>query len=92
VTTKVSDELLKLLKEAEREEPDREIPVIITVKAGTDRAALEAKGFRIQRVFEIISAISGTLTAAEANELAQLDQVELIEYDGPVWALSDDAQ
>ena len=92
MTTKVSDELLKQLEEAEKEEPQREIPVIVTIKAGADPTTLEQKGFRIQRIFESISAISSTLTAAEVNELAQLDQVEVIEYDGPVWALSDDVK
>lgn len=89
MTTKVSDELLKQLEEAEKEEPQREIPVILTITAGADPATLQQKGLRIRRIFEGISAISGTLTAAEVSELAQLDQVEVIEYDGPVWALSD---
>jgi hypothetical protein len=92
MTTKVSDELLKQLEEAEKEEPQREIPVIVTITADADPTTLEQKGFRIQRIFESISAISGTLTAAEVNELAQLDQVEVIEYDGAVWALSDDVK
>lgn len=92
MTTKVSDELLKQLGEAEREEPQRKIPVIVTIKAGADPTTLEQKGLVIQRIFESISAISSTLTAAEVNELAQLDQVEVIEYDGSIWALSDDVK
>jgi hypothetical protein len=83
----MDDELLKQLKEAEEKEPQREIPVIITVQAGADLAALEQKGLRIQRVIESISAICGTLTAAEANELTLLDQVERMEYDGTVYAI-----
>jgi len=89
MNAKVSDEFLKQLEETEREDPQREIPVIVTIKAGTNVDTLKQRGLRIQRLFENISAISGTLTAAGIKNLAQLDQVVLIEYDGPVWALSD---
>lgn len=92
MTTKVSDELLKQVEEAEKEEPQQEIPVIVTITAGTDPMIMQQKGLRIQRIFKNISAISGTLTAAEVKELAQLDQVEVIEYDGPVWGLSGDVK
>jgi len=92
MTTKVSDELLKQVEEAEKEEPQQEIPVIVTITAATDPMIMQQKGLRIQRIFKNISAISGTLTAAEVKELAQLDQVEVIEYDGPVWALSGDVK
>ena len=92
MTTKVSDELLKQVEEAEQEEPQREIPVIVTVTAGTDPISIQQKGLRIRRIFTNISAISGTLTAAGLKDLAQLDEVQVIEYDGPVWALSDDVK
>jgi hypothetical protein len=87
VTAKVSDELLKRLEEAEQTEPQREIPVIVTIAVDADLAELERKGLKVQQTFQNISAVSGTLTAAEANEVAQWDQVERIEYDGAVWAL-----
>lgn len=86
MTAKISDELLKRLDEAEKAEPQRELPVIVTITTGADLDALEQKGLKIQGTFESISAISGTLTAAQVNEVAQLDQVENIEYDGEVWA------
>jgi hypothetical protein len=92
VTKKVNDELLRQLEEAAKQDSQREIPVIVTVAVGADPATLEQKGLRIQYIFDEISAISGTLNAAAVNELAQLDQVEVIEYDGQVWALSDDVE
>ena len=92
MATKVSDELFKQVEEAEKKEPQREIPVIVTITAGTDPIMMQQKGLRIQRIFKNISAISGTLTAAEVKELAQLNQVEVIEYDGSVWAVSDDVK
>jgi hypothetical protein len=87
MSTKVSDALLKRLEEAALAEPQREIPVIVTLTEGTDLAALEAKGLKIQRTFQNMSAVAGTLTVAEANAIEQLDQVRAIEYDEKAWAL-----
>jgi hypothetical protein len=41
MTTKISNELLKRINEATIAEPQREIPVIVTVTSGTDLAELE---------------------------------------------------
>jgi hypothetical protein len=87
MTTKISDELLKRLDEAAIAEPQREIPVIVTITAGTDLTALEQKGLKIQRTFQNSSDIAGTLTAAEVNPVAELDSVVTIDYDGTAWAL-----
>lgn len=87
MTTKISDELLKQLDEAAIAEPQREIPVIVTITAGTDLTALEQKGLKIQRTFQNSSDIAGTLTAAEVNSVAELDSVVTIDYDGTAWAL-----
>jgi hypothetical protein len=87
MTTKISDELLKQLNEAAVAEPQREIPVIVTVTAGTDPALLEEKGLKIQRTFQNISDIAGTLTVAEVDPVAALDSVVAIDYDGTAWAL-----
>lgn len=91
MSTKVNDELFRHLEEAEKVEPQREIPVIVTFTKGTDLAALEQKGLKIQRTFENISGVSGTLTAAAIKEVARLDQVERIEFDGEgVWPLENE--
>ena len=87
MTTKISDELLKQLNEAAVAEPQREIPVIVTVTAGTDPALLEEKGLKIQRTFQNISDIAGTLTVAEVDPVAALDSVVAIDYDGTAWTL-----
>jgi len=84
MTAKIDDELLKRLEKAE---PQQEIPVIVTVKPGADLSGLKQKGLKIEHTFDHIPAVSGTLTAAIANDVAQSDQVESIEYDGKVWAL-----
>ena len=87
MTTKISNELSKRLHEAAIAEPQREIPVIVTITPGTDPAVLEEKGLRIQRTFQNSSDVAGTLTVAEVNPVADLDSVVAIDYDGTAWAL-----
>lgn len=87
MSTKISDELLKRLDEAAIAEPQREIPVIVTITSGTDLAVLEEKGLKIQRTFQNSSDIAGTLTVAEVNPVAELDSVVAIDYDGTAWIL-----
>ncbi len=84
MTAKINDELMQELKRAEQTDPQREIPVIVTVNGPINRAELEENGLQITDVFDFISAVSGTLTPAEAQALAQLDQVKSIEFDGEV--------
>jgi tripartite-type tricarboxylate transporter receptor subunit TctC len=87
MSTKISNALSRRLNEARTTDPQREVPVIVTIKAGTDLAALEQNGLKIQRSFQNIPAVAGTLAAADVNALAQLDQVEKIEPDETAWAL-----
>jgi ribosomal protein L11 len=87
MTTKISNELLKRINEATIAEPQREIPVIVTVTPGTDLDELEEKGLKVQRTFQNSSDIAGTLTVAEVNPVAALDSVVAIDYDGTAWAL-----
>jgi len=84
MTAKISDELMQELERAEQADPQREIPVIVTTAGPINRAELEEKGLLIAQVFEFISAVSGTLTPAEAQALAQSDQVKSIEFDSEV--------
>jgi hypothetical protein len=84
MTAKISPELLRECERTEQTEPQREIPVIITVTDWARRSELDEKGLRVSHAFENISAIAGTLTCAEVEAVAQLDQVEIIEFDGEV--------
>jgi hypothetical protein len=88
---KISAELLQELKRFEQTEPQREISVIITLNDWSKRGELEEKGLRVTHAFENISAVSGTLTPAEVEAVAQLDQVKLIEFDGEVRIASAEA-
>jgi hypothetical protein len=78
MTTKLTEELARRLEGADAEEM---VPVIVTVRPGADVSQLEHHGLVIERRFESIPSIAGTLKAAEAGGLAALDQVELIEPD-----------
>jgi hypothetical protein len=84
MSAKINDELMQELKRAEQTDPQSEIPVIVTVNGPINQAELEEKGLRITNVFDFISAVSGTLTPAAAQALAQLDQVKSIEFDSEV--------
>jgi hypothetical protein len=88
MAARIDAELLKEIERFEITEPKREIPVIITVNDWTRRSELEEKGLRVAHEFEIISAVSGTLKPAEVSNVAQLTQVENIEFDGEVRAIS----
>jgi len=87
VSAKISEAFARMLEEAYAEAPEKEIPVIVTITAGSDVETLARKGLKVQRVFENVPAVSGTLTATEVRELAEVEQVEKVEYDGEVHAL-----
>ena len=84
---KIGSELLKQIEKAKKEDPHRDIPVILTTRSDADPQLLEQKGLKIRNIFESISAISGTVDINDVNELSQLDQVIKIEYDGEVHTL-----
>lgn len=87
MSAKISEELARMVEEAHAEAPEREIPVIVTITEGSDVETLSRKGLKVQRVFENVPAVSGTATATEVRELAEVHQVERVEYDGEVHAL-----
>lgn len=84
---KVNEALAEQMGEARRLDPQREIPVVVTIKPGTDPAILTQRGLKIEHTFEDIHAVSGTLVADEVDALAQLSEVESIEFDGTAWAV-----
>lgn len=89
MSSKIDPKLSQRLQQTQTTEPHREIPVIVTLNQGADVLELERRSFKIQHRFKSISAVSGTMTAAGVNQLAQLDSVAGIEYDEPAWALEE---
>lgn len=90
MTAKISPELVEQINAAKDEDPKQELPVIITLKPGTDPSNFKMESVKIQRIIKSISVISGKIAASEIETLSNLDQVELIEYDGTVYALDND--
>ena len=90
MNSKIGVELSIQIKTALEENPKREIPIIITLKPGTDSSILERQGLIIENIIESISVVSGVISASEIYDLSKLEEIELIEFDGPVYALDED--
>lgn len=84
---KINAELMAECESAGRADPQKEIPVIITVNDWSRRGELERLGLRVNHSFENISALAGTLTCDEVKTIALLDHVDSIEFDGEVRAI-----
>ncbi|MGH9906640.1 MAG: protease inhibitor I9 family protein [Pyrinomonadaceae bacterium] len=85
---RIDDELQQEVSRLESTEPEREIPVIVNLNDWSKRGEVKEKGLKVEHEFENISALSGTLTPAEVKDVSQLGQVESIEFDGEVRAIS----
>jgi len=81
---KLGETLTRYLKNPELS-PNEEIPVIITMRDVTeDLSFLEEKGFLVKFQYHAINAAAGTATADKIEDIAELDRVEKIEFDGEV--------
>jgi glutamate/tyrosine decarboxylase-like PLP-dependent enzyme len=85
--TKIQPSLAKRVAVMKLDRPEDVIPVIVTVAPGVDTAAMESRGLKVQRTLESVSAVAGTVAAGEIENLAALDEVRAIEYDGEIRAL-----
>lgn len=86
MSAKISKELSQQLKAAATSQD--ELPVIITVRDGLNLDDLKEQGFKLEHTFEIINAVSGTLPAHAVKSVAHLEEVQHIDYDGVVEALT----
>lgn len=84
MSAKIGEELARRLAEAD---PEAEVPVLVTLKPGADPAALQRGGMKVGRSFQAIPVVAGTVRADRVRQLAELGEVELIDYDGEVRAL-----
>lgn len=83
---KFTKEMLRIVREVQAAEPERQIEVIVTVEPGTDLSILKREGLKIIWPVETVNAVSGTITAENARKLAELPQVKKIEYDSEIRA------
>jgi hypothetical protein len=88
MSTKIDAELSRHLREAESTEPQRQIPVIVTLAEGGNVAELERRGLKVAGRVDSISVVYGTLTASVVGHIESLDFVRRIEYDSRASALS----
>lgn len=84
MATEMTGDLLRVCEAAEKSQPLRAIGVIVTLSDWSRRRELEALGMRVAQSFERISAVAGTVTAAQARAIAALAPVDAIELDGEV--------
>jgi hypothetical protein len=85
MTNKISPELARFLADL-KGVPETEVPVIVTLVPDAGTTELEVAGLCIERRFELIPAVAGTIAASDLPALARLESVELIEFDGEVQA------
>lgn len=82
--------LMTLLNRLEAKGLQEEIPVIVTIKPETDLTKLESKGLKIGFKSALASIVSGTIPSTNARKLAELNEVEKIEYDAEMHAIEQD--
>jgi hypothetical protein len=85
MTEKMAPGFAQRLKTASE---DERVPVIVTLRPGTDVSKFEHEGLEIRHRYDSITAVAGSLKAGVANQVAAHDEVERIESDeGEVRAL-----
>ena len=87
MSQKISSELAERLAELQRTGSTDSIPVIVTLRAIDDQSAVKDAGLSVQNVLESVPAVSGSASSSVVNKMAQLEEVELIEFDGEMRAL-----
>jgi len=80
------------VREAERRGEPQEIAVLVTLRPGASWETLERHGLLVHRVFEDLHAVSGSVQTPRLRDLAALDGVLRIEFDGEVRALPADGE
>lgn len=88
MSAKINNELKRHLEEnVASGSAQQEVPVLATVKEWKGTAELENCGLKVGHTFESVAAVSGTASPAAIEELAALENVVKIEYDGEMRAL-----
>ncbi len=83
---KLDSDLTEALAAADDAAMDRSVPVIVTLRSGTDASAFQADGLTIRNAFSNISAVAGSIRLRDLNALAAREDVEMVEFDGEMHA------
>jgi hypothetical protein len=90
VHSKCDAEVEARLQEAERGGRAGQIAVIVTFHPDVAWEALRRHGLQVRQVFEGLHAVAGEVPTLQVRDLAALDWVLRIEFDGEVRALPAD--
>ena len=90
--SKISDDLKAMISDRIEQSPGEEINVILTISEGVAlddvRDELTRIGLRIENMIPgPIQVIAGSVSVEDISRLAEVRNVEKIEYDGMVYAL-----
>jgi len=90
--SKISDDLKAMISDRIKRSPGEEIKVILTISKGVAlddvRDELTRIGLRIENMIPgPIQVIAGSIAVRDISRLAEVRDVEKIEYDGMVYAL-----
>lgn len=83
---KLDGDLAEALAAADEAAMDRIVPVIVTLRSGTDTSAFQADGLTIRNAFSNISAVAGSIRLGDLKALAAREDVEMVEFDGEMHA------
>ena len=84
---KLDQPLTEALAGADDPALEQTLPVIVTLRPGNDAASFSTNEMRIERAFESIAAVSGTVRLADLAKLEADERIEKIEFDGQMQAL-----
>ena len=90
--SKISDDMKSIISDQIERAPDEEIRIILSIRGGVAlddvRDELTRIGLRIENMIPgPIQVITGSVLVKDISRLAEVRDVEKIEYDGMVYAL-----
>ena len=90
--SKISDDMKAIISDRIERSSDEEIRVILSIREGVElddvREELTRIGLRIENMIPgPIQVITGSVSVKDISRLAEVRDVEKIEYDGMVYAL-----
>ena len=86
MAAEVTSELRQVVREKRENDPQDDVPVIVTLSRDADLDTLRETGLKVRLSYENVAAVSGTIPAAKLEALVEASGVKRIEYDGEMHA------